>query len=255
MPISERTVEIDKEITFKYTKLAVKTFKCYWYYWIIQDLEATCMYKKLLTYSMESHATSHIVECLDVVHYDELCSKNDIFTKAKLFCKPINSEHVKTTCCTGPQTWLIACICLSSNDVTDVWIHKKCKVGETPSFMSVKSFKWQKQKKITTFTNSKKIIQYMSELKSLFPQAGNASTFCLFPCFSLFLKSFIYFFFFFTKAAEWGVGVRAGTGCWLLLQPACVTSLDCKDEESSGNSASVYWAAAPLNPPERCRLP
>lgn len=217
MPISERTVEIDKEITFKYTKLAVKTFKCYWYYWIIQDLEATCMYKKLLTYSMESHATSHIVECLDVVHYDELCSKNDIFTKAKLFCKPINSEHVKTTC-TGPQTWLIACICLSSNDVTDVWIHKKCKVGETPSFMSVKSFKWQKQKKITTFTNSKKIIQYMSELKSLFPQAGNASTFCLFPCFSLFLKSFIYFFFFFYKSSR--MRSRSESRDWLLTAAA-----------------------------------
>lgn len=47
----------------------------------------------------------------------------------------------------------------------------------------------------------------------------------------------------------------AGSGCWLLLWPACATPLGCKDEESLGNSASVYWEAVPLNPPEHRRLP
>lgn len=69
IPISETTVEADKGGTFKYTKLAVKTVKCYWYYWIIQDLEATLELRMQFPFT---------VECLDVVHF---LSKNIIFTK------------------------------------------------------------------------------------------------------------------------------------------------------------------------------
>ena len=49
----------------------------------------------------------------------------------------------------------------SWNDVT----HENVKWEDTPSIMTGESFKWQKQKKITTFTNKKKKLQiHMSEL-------------------------------------------------------------------------------------------
>lgn len=69
------------------------------------------------------------------------------------------------------------------------------------------------------------------------------------------IHTLFFFFFFFTKAAERGAGVRGGRGCWLLLQPVCETLPGCKDEESLESFASVYWEAAPLNPPKHQKLP
>lgn len=81
-------VEVDKEITFKYTKLAVKTVKCYGYYWIIQDLEAT---KTAYIQYGVTDAASYTVECLEVVHF---LIMNEIFTKKANFClAALTSAH------------------------------------------------------------------------------------------------------------------------------------------------------------------
>lgn len=131
-------------------------------------------------------------------------------------------------------------LCFHSNDVVHVRIHRKTKWEEMKCFLTVKSFKWQQK--------VNKIHRFL-ELIML------PCSICVPVSLSLFFESHSYLFLFiFTKAAEWGVGVRARS-CWLPWQPVSVALLGCECEWALASSASVCWVAVPLSPPEHHRQP
>lgn len=144
MPISETTVEVDKEVTFKYTKLAVKTVKCYWYYWIIQDLDAT---QRRLTYSMESHVRlctwwSVWSLCMFSVWMKYLQKEKTNSCLAALTSAHAPEQlNLFSECCQVKMVNVLDLnhsdfmhFCFSWNDVTRVGIHRKCYVGRNAIF-------------------------------------------------------------------------------------------------------------------------
>lgn len=164
MPISETTEADKKKTTFKYTKLAVKTVKCYWYYWIIQDLKASllCTETAYIQYGT-TYAASYVVECLEVVHFSV---KLKYLQKPNSFLAALMSAYVRLTSSKTVVNQLTVCMWMmkmlhltwnhmislipigfSWNDVTHAGIQRICEAG------IVNSFKWRKQKMITTFKN------------------------------------------------------------------------------------------------------